>query len=68
MRAQPRFQQQQPQCQPQTNDPDMDDLTAQFAKMQAHIANLEKRLGGNDQAQSYGMGNQTEVHHTNFSK
>ena len=54
MRTQPRFQQ-QPQHQTQTNDPDMDDLTAQFAKMQAHIANLEKRLGGNDQAQSYGM-------------
>ena len=46
----------------------MDDLTAQFAKMQAHIANLEKRLGGNDQAQSYGMGNQTKAHRTNFSE
>ena len=46
----------------------MDDLTAQFAKMQAHIANLEKRLGGNDRAQSYGMGNQTEARRTNFSE
>ena len=67
MRTQPRFQQ-QPQHQPQTNDPDMDDLTAQFVKMQAHIANLEKMLGGNDRAQIYGMGNQTEAHRTNFSK
>ena len=47
---------------------DMDDLTAQFAKMQAHIVNLEKKLNANERPQNYGMGNQTETRRTNFSE